>query len=96
MPCKEDLDGTSVALWADLPDRLERAGVPTLDAGRELRKPERPEIAAGLFYRHDIHLTPAGNRWVASRVENFLLERGLLARAPLPLAAPGAAAGAVP
>ncbi|MFM8411763.1 MAG: hypothetical protein ACKOCT_15975, partial [Alphaproteobacteria bacterium] len=79
MPCKEDLDGTSGALWADLPDRLERAGVPTLDAGRDLRPPADGSAASGLFYDRDIHLTPAGNRWLASRVESFLLDRGLLA-----------------
>lgn len=78
MPCKEDLDGTSAALRADLPERLERAGVPTFDAGRELRPPAGALAAQGLFYDRDIHLTPAGNRWLASGIEGFLLSRGLL------------------
>jgi len=78
MPCKEDLEGVSEVLWADLAGRLERAGVPVLDAGLEIRPPAAPEAARGLFYERDIHLTPAGNRWLAARIERFLSKRGML------------------
>ncbi len=78
MPCKEDLRGDSAALWADLLRRLEQAGVAVLDAGREIRPPADPAAGRGLFFERDIHLAPEGNRWLASRVDRFLDERGLL------------------
>lgn len=78
MPCKEDLSGDSTVLWADLPRRLEGAGVPVLDAGRDLRPPADPSAGRRFFFDRDIHLTPAGNRWLAARIERFLVDRGLL------------------
>jgi lysophospholipase L1-like esterase len=84
MPCKDDIDGESARLYADLPSRLEAAGVPTLDVSAALRA-EMPGAAA-LFFADDIHLNPRGNRVLAERVADYLLG-GLLDAAPVP--APG-------
>ena len=83
MPCKEDLDGSAAALWSDLGSRLEAVGVPTLVPGTEIRGDSGGQRGRSLFFERDIHLDVAGNRWLAARVESFVLERGLLpARAP--------------
>ncbi|HZR81337.1 MAG TPA: GDSL-type esterase/lipase family protein [Candidatus Binatia bacterium] len=90
VPCKEDLTGESKEIYGDLAERLTGAGVATVDASADLRA-GRPALAP-LFYQEDIHLRPAGNRWLAERVAEGLLERGLprtRAEAGTPAAAVG-------
>jgi hypothetical protein len=83
MPAKEHIDPRSPSLYGDLSQRL-GAEVPLLDGLAALRRVE-PDVGA-LFFRYDIHLTADGNRLLGEAVAAFLVERGLVGRAALPVA----------
>jgi hypothetical protein len=71
MPCKKDRGE-----YGDLTEQLARAGAPVLDAARAIET-DYPDIDA-FFFRHDPHLTAAGNRALAGAIAAFLEDRGLL------------------
>jgi lysophospholipase L1-like esterase len=74
MPCMEHFD-PGPPPYADLETRLERSGVPTLDAMAALGGPSAS--VRDLFYPLDIHLNRAGNHALAAAAAQFLSARVL-------------------
>jgi SGNH hydrolase-like domain, acetyltransferase AlgX len=78
MPCPERLESQAGDPYGSLASELGTASVPVLDTLPEMQR-VNPD-ARSLFYAVDRHLTPEGNRLLATVVSSFIERRALLDR----------------
>ncbi|MEW6271766.1 MAG: hypothetical protein AB1689_20990 [Thermodesulfobacteriota bacterium] len=74
MPCKQDLVGGDRAIYGDLVDRLDGAGVRRVDVGAEMRA--RGVAGRDVFFARDWHLDARGNRLLAEIVAAAIADDG--------------------